>query len=82
LIYSLFKKYFTMKKLNLLNQGQEEMTREELKNVTGGGDIIEYLKCVSATLGSGGGGIRSFVLGVTIFGMARMCGVMVGCSSL
>ena len=31
---------------------------------------------------AGGGGLRSFVLGVTIFGMARICGVMVGCASL
>ncbi|HUQ66601.1 MAG TPA: hypothetical protein VM101_10620 [Flavitalea sp.] len=71
-----------MKKLNLARHGQIELTREESKNVTGGDGITEYLKCVTATLGSGGGGIRTFVLGVTIFGMARMCGVMVGCSSL
>jgi bacteriocin-like protein len=72
-----------MKKLHVTNEALKEISREELKNITGGGEIVNYLQCVSATLtGGGGGGIRSFVLGVTIFGMARMCGVMVGCSSL
>ena len=71
-----------MKKLNVTGKGIKELSREESKNITGGGDIVGYLKSVSATMGSGGGGIRSFVLGVTIFGMSRMCGVMVGCSSL
>lgn len=71
-----------MKQLHVTNNGTIEMSRDELKNVTGGGDITEYFRCVSTTLTSGGGGIRSFVLGVTIFGMSRMLGVMVGCSSL
>lgn len=71
-----------MKQLHVTNNGMIEMSRDELKNVTGGGDITDYLKCVSATLTTGGGGIKSFVLGVTIFGMARIAGVMVGCANL
>ena len=71
-----------MKKLHVTNKTLKEISREELKNITGGGEIVNYLQSVSTTLTGGGGGIRSFVLGVTIFGMARMCGVMVGYSSL
>ena len=71
-----------MKKLQLHVPGIKELGHDELKNVTGGEDIIKYVKCVTTTLGTGGGGLRSFVLGVTIFGMARICGVMVGCASL
>jgi bacteriocin-like protein len=70
-----------MKKLHVTNKTLKEISREELKNITGGGEITTCLECVSTTL-TGGGGLRSFVLGVTIFGMARMLGVMVGSSGL
>ena len=70
-----------MKQLHVTNNGISEMDRDELKNVTGGDDILTYLKCVSTTLTSGGGGFRTAVLGATIFGMARLTGVMYGCSS-
>ena len=56
-----------MKKLNVTGEGIKELSLEESKKITGGG---------------GGGGLSSFLLGVTIFGMARLCGVMVGYSSL
>jgi hypothetical protein len=69
-----------MKQLKI-NKGMIEMNRDELKNVIGGDDFITYLKCVSTTLTSGGGGVRTAVLGVTIFGIARLAGVMYGCSS-
>lgn len=52
-----------MKKSHVTNNGLEELSRDELKNITGGG-------------------IGSFVLGFTIFGMARLCGLMAGYSSL
>ena len=55
------------------------MSRDELKNVTGGGDFLGYVKCVTSTLTSGGGGVRTAILGCTIFGMARTVGVMIGC---
>ena len=71
-----------MNKLQVTNHGLRELGHNELKNVTGGGDVTGYLRCVATTLTSGGGGIKSFVLGCTIFGMSRMLGVMVGCSSL
>ena len=71
-----------MKKLHVTKKTLKEISREELKNITGGGAITTCLECVSATLTGGGGGLRSFVLGVTIFGMARMLGVMVGSSGL
>lgn len=71
-----------MEKLNTTAAGMEELSLNELMSVTGGGDILDYFKCVSGAMGSGGGAIRSFVLGVTIFGMARMVGVMTGCASL
>ena len=71
-----------MNKLNITGTGIRQLTREESKTITGGGDILSYLKCVSATMTSGGGGIRSFLLGITVFGMARICGVMTGCADL
>ena len=71
-----------MKQLHVTNNGMMELERDELKSITGGDDIIKYLQCVSATLTSGGGGsARSLLLGVTIFGMARLAGVMYGCLS-
>ena len=70
-----------MKQRHIANRGTVELNRDELKNVTGGDDVVQYLKCVSATLTSSGGAIRSFLLGVTIFGMARIAGVMAGCAS-
>ena len=56
-----------------------EMDRDELKSVIGGGDFIGYVKCVASTLTSGGGGLRTVLLGTTVFGMARTVGVMIGC---
>ena len=70
-----------MKQLHVTNNGIIEMNRDELKNVTGGDDVLSYLKCVSTTLTSGGGGLRTAILGYTLFGMARLAGVMYGCSS-
>jgi hypothetical protein len=70
-----------MKQLQVTNKEIYELNRDELKNVTGGDDILSYLKCVSSTLTSGGGGFRTAVLGVTIFGMARLAGVMYGCTN-
>ena len=71
-----------MKTLHVTNEALKEISREELKNVTGGGEILNYLNCDSPTLTIGGGGSRSFLMGVTIFGMARIIGVMVGSSGL
>lgn len=69
-----------MEKLNTA-AGMEELGIDESMSVTGGDDVLTYLKCVSGAMSSGGGGFRTFVLGATIFGMARMVGVMVGCSA-
>ena len=68
--------------MNIAMEGMEALSLEEAKVVSGGGDILNYLKCVSGALGTGGGLFKSFVLGVTVFGMARVAGVMVGCASL
>jgi hypothetical protein len=70
-----------MKQLQVKNNGIIEMDRDEMKSVTGGDDIITYLKCVSTTLTSGGGGVRTAILGATIFGMARLAGVLYGCTN-
>lgn len=68
-----------MKQIYKANNSIVEMNRDELKKLTGGTDITDYVKCVAATLTSGGGGVRTLLLGTTIFGMARTLGVMVGC---
>lgn len=51
-------------------------------SISGGGEIRNYVTCVTRTLTSGGGGIRTAVLGVGLFGLARMLGVAVGCANL
>lgn len=58
------------------------LTADECAAITGGGEIKNYLRCVAGTLTSGGGGIRTLVLGVGLFGLARMAGVAVGCANL
>jgi hypothetical protein len=66
IIYNQFyhlKKHFTMKKLHDENDGLKELSRDELRSISGGG-------------------ITSFVLGYTIFGFARLCGVMTGYATL
>jgi hypothetical protein len=70
-----------MKQLNT-TEGMKQLSHEEAMAVTGGDDIVTYLRCVSATLGTGGGLFRTFLLGTTIFGMARLTGVMTGCASI
>ena len=71
-----------METLNTTGKQSKELSREEALMVIGGNDIVNYLKCVNATLSRGGGGLRTAMLGTTLFGMARLIGVMVGCSSL
>jgi hypothetical protein len=68
-----------MKQFHVINNGIIELGRDELKIVTGGGDILGYVKCVASTLTSGGGGVRTLLLGTTVFGMARTVGVLIGC---
>jgi hypothetical protein len=68
-----------MKQSHVINSGIVEMNRDELKSVTGGGDFIGYVRCVASTLTSGGGGARTWLLGTTVFGMARTVGVLLGC---
>lgn len=71
-----------MKKQNIDPKHFTELTIDECMSITGGGGIKSYLRCVGATLTGGGGGIRTFVLGVGLFGLARMVGVAVGCANL
>lgn len=71
-----------MKKEILISSNLTELTMSETMTITGGGDIKSYVRCVATTLTSGGGGFRTFVLGLGLFGMARMVGVAVGCSNL
>lgn len=71
-----------MEKLIMTGSGKRALSRDEAMALVGGNDIVNYAKCVRATLTTGGGGLRTFVLGTTLFGMARLLGVMVGCSSL
>ena len=71
-----------MEKLITTGKEKRALSREEAMALVGGNDIVRYASCVKATLTTGGGGLRTFVLGTTIFGMARLMGVMVGCSSL
>ena len=69
-------------KSEVLKCGATELTTEESRAIAGGGEITNYIRCVSTTLTSGGGGIRTLVLGVGLFGLARMLGVAVGCANL
>lgn len=65
--------------------GVPELTFEECNIINGGGEIKNTINCIIATLsgkGGGGGGLRTFVLGPTLFGLARMIGVAVGCANL
>lgn len=71
-----------MKKQNVDPKHFKELTIDECRSITGGGEIKSYLRCVGATLTGGGGGIRTLVLGVGLFGLARMVGVAVGCANL
>lgn len=62
-----------------------ELTFDECDGINGGGDIKNAINCIVATLsgsGGGGGGLRTFLLGPTLFGLARMVGVAVGCANL
>lgn len=59
-----------------------QLNHEECVAITGGGEIQTYVRCVGATLTRGGGGIRTLVLGVGLFGLARILGVAVGCANL
>ena len=63
-----------------LNDRLTELSREESIHLSGGGDILNTLKCIRGTLTSGTGAVRTLLLGATIWGMARMAGVVVGCS--
>jgi hypothetical protein len=64
-------------------KGVSELTFNECDVINGGGEIKDTITCIVATLsGKGGGGLRTFVLGPTLFGLARMIGVAVGCANL
>lgn len=71
-----------MKKQIVLKNSMTELSPTESALIVGGGDITNYLRCVSSTLTSGGGGVRTLMLGVGLFGIARLLGVAVGCSNL
>ena len=71
-----------MKKNILLNEYITELTAEECITTIGGGEIRNYVRCVVGTLTSGGGGIRTLLLGAGLFGLARAVGVAVGCANL
>jgi hypothetical protein len=71
-----------MKKLNNSPLEVHHLNAEECRSISGGGDIISYVKCVAETLTSGTGGFRTFVLGYGLFGMARLMGVLTGCASI
>jgi hypothetical protein len=65
--------------------GLSELTFDECDVINGGGDIRNAITCIISTLsgrGGGGGGLRTLVLGPTLFGLARMIGVAVGCANL
>ena len=51
-----------MKKLHEENNGLKALSRDEMKNITGGG-------------------LTSYLLGNTIFGFARLCGMLAGYAS-
>ncbi len=60
-----------------------QISTEEARAVTGGGEILDWLKCVRGTLTNGvGGSGRTLVLGGTLWGLARLMGVMVQCANL
>ena len=60
-----------------------ELSVKECRNIMGGGGPVKtYIRCVTATLTSGGGGIRTMLLGAGLFGLARALGVAVGCANL
>jgi hypothetical protein len=70
-----------MKKPIILNNTTKELTAEECMGIIGGGEVSNYLRCVVTTLSSGGGGVRTLMLGVGVFGLARLIGVAVGCAN-
>lgn len=57
------------------------LTPAESAVIIGGGDIRTYVKCVAMTLTRGEGAIKTMVLGLGLFGAARMIGVAIGHSS-
>lgn len=70
-----------MKRQNNSENTVKELTTEECMAITGGGGVTNYLRCMATTLTSGGGGVRTLLLGVGIFGLARTIGVAVGCAN-
>jgi hypothetical protein len=70
-----------MKKKIVLNNSMTELTSTESAGIIGGGGIDDYFSCVAATLTNPRAAFKTFVLGVGLFGMARLIGVAVGCSS-
>jgi hypothetical protein len=68
-----------MKKELQLKKGMVELTGAESATIIGGEDFRGYVKCVTTTLTSGGGGFKTACLGLGLFGLARIAGVMVGC---
>ena len=72
-----------MKKELIISKDFVEISNTEAASIIGGGDIGDFLRCVRGTLiGNSGGAGRTFVLGITIWGMARMMGVMAECANL
>ena len=71
-----------MKKKITLSKHITEITIEECLATKGGGEIKNYVRCVTATLTTGGGGLRTMLLGPGLFGLARALGVAVGCANL
>ena len=69
-----------MKKQLQLNKQVKELSKDELLNTYGGFTIIDTVKCITGTLTSGAGFVKTILLGPTIWGMARIIGVTVGCS--
>lgn len=74
-----------MKKQLITTNHLPELTFDECNRITGGGDIKSTVKCIVYALagkGGGGGGMRTFLLGPTLWGLARVVGVVVGCANL
>ncbi len=69
-------------KSDVLKSGFSPLSAEECANLRGGGEIRATVTCVARSLTTGGGAIRTMVLGLGLFGMARIVGVAVGCANL
>jgi hypothetical protein len=70
-----------MKKRIIIKGSMKDLTVNETAGITGGGEIRNFVRCVTGALTTGGGAIRTAILGFGLFGFARIAGVAMGCAT-